>query len=62
MQRTYGRFQVEPTCPHCGSHRLHVEERDATVDEHGNAPSPESYGRWIVCDECCREWLNEAGS
>jgi len=45
-------------CPYCGSRRLHGEERDA-VAEGQEAPPRESYGSWIVCEECGREWPEE---
>jgi hypothetical protein len=53
VRRTYGRF--DPVCARCGSHRLHVEERDGVADEDGNPRPRESYGPWLVCDECQHE-------
>ena len=62
LARTYGQSDPRPACPYCGSSRLHAEERDAQAGPDGGPPPRASYGSWLVCGECGREWPKDESS
>jgi hypothetical protein len=49
--------EIEPhPCPHCGSTSVFISERDWWPTPEQETPPAGSFGTWITCAACEREW------